>query len=436
MDIKALLTQVENLRDEAVTLRRDFHKYAESSWQEYRTTCKIAEYLEGIGLPVFMGTGAIHPDYVVDAPCEAVKKAAMERALAQGARPDLLERTEGYPGLVTVIETGKPGPVVALRFDIDANECTEPTDDPNHEPAVGGYASVNAGSQHACGHDAHITIGLMTCKLLQAHREQLRGTVKVLFQPAEEGVRGAEAMVHTGVLEDVDYFLSGHVGFGAKTIDTFIASCTGLLATSKVNAYFHGTPAHAGASPESGHSALLAAAAAALMMHSQCQDGRGAARVNVGVMRAGSARNVVPAEAELLVETRGLTTEINQDMMSRAENSIRGAAAAYGCTVDIVRSGGAVSADSDRELADFAADTVRKYGLAKQIESDFYFGASEDVTYLMKAVQSHGGMATYMMYGTEIKAPHHNDKFDMNEEVLVTATKTVCAITVRTLLEK
>ena len=436
MDIKALLAQIETLREEAVAMRRDYHKYAECSWQEYRTTAKIAEYLEEQGIPFVMGTAAIHPDYVVDAPSEPVKKAAMERALAQGARPDLLERTEGYPGLVATIDTGKPGPVVALRFDIDANECTEPTDDPVHKPALGGYASINPGSQHACGHDAHITIGLLTCKLLWQHKDQLRGKIKVLFQPAEEGVRGAEAMVRTGVLEDVDYFLSGHVGFGAKTIDTFIASCTGLLATSKVNAYFRGTPAHAGASPESGHSALLAAAAAALMMHSQCQDGRGAARVNVGVMRAGSARNVVPAEAELLVETRGLTTEINQDMMGRAENCIRGAAAAYGCTVDIVRSGGAVSADSDPELAQFAADTVRTYGLANKIESDFYFGASEDVTFLMKAVQSHGGQATYMMYGTEIAAPHHNDKFDLNEEVLMTATKTVCAITVRTLLEK
>ncbi|MBQ5624431.1 MAG: uridine diphosphate-N-acetylglucosamine-binding protein YvcK, partial [Phascolarctobacterium sp.] len=107
-----------------------------------------------------------------------------------------------------------------------------------------------------------------------------------------------------------------------------------------VNAYFHGTPAHAGASPEQGHSALLAAAAAAVMMHSQCQDGRGTSRVNVGVLRAGSARNVVPAEAELLVETRGLTTEINQDMMARAEACIRGAAAAYGCMVTSADDGG------------------------------------------------------------------------------------------------
>lgn len=436
MDIKALLEQVEPLREEAVALRREFHKYAESSWLEFRTTARIAEYLEGLGIPYVMGTQAIHPDYVVDAPSQKRKQEAMERAVAQGGRPDLVERTGGYTGLVATIDTGNPGPVVALRFDIDANDCTEPTDDPAHKPAAGGYASVNTGSQHACGHDAHITIGLMTCKLLQQHKDQLRGVIKILFQPAEEGVRGAEAMVRTGVLTDVDYFLSGHVGFGAKTIDTFIASCTGLLATSKVNAYFHGTPAHAGASPESGHSALLAAAAAAVMMHSQCQDGRGAARVNVGVLRAGSARNVVPAEAELLVETRGLTTEINRDMMARAENCIRGAAAAYGCTVDLVKAGGAISADSDKALADFAADTVRQYGLAKKIESDFYFGASEDVTYLMREVQSHGGQAIYMMYGTEIAAPHHNDKFDLNEDVLVTATKTVCALTVRTLLEK
>jgi len=436
MDIKALLAQVETLREEAISLRRDYHKYAESSWLEFRTTAKIAEYLEGLGIPFVMGSDAIHPDYVVDAPAQEVKQAAMARAVAQGGRPDLVERTGGYTGLIARIETGKPGPVVALRFDIDANDCTEPTGDQNHKPAAGGYASVNTGSQHACGHDAHITIGLMTCKLLWEHRAELRGTIKILFQPAEEGVRGAEAMVRTGVLSNVDYFLSGHVGFGAKTIDTFIASCTGLLATSKVNAYFHGTPAHAGASPESGHSALLAASAAALMMHSQCQDGRGAARVNVGVLRAGSARNVVPAEAELLVETRGLTTEINRDMMTRAEACIRGAAAAYGCTVDLVKAGGAVSADSDKALADFAAETVRQYGLANKIESDFYFGASEDVTFLMKEVQAHGGQAIYMMYGSEIAAPHHNDRFDLNEEVLMTATKTVCAITVRTLLEK
>ena len=111
--------------------------------------------------------------------------------------------------MIGILRCGE-GPTVAMRFDIDALGVFE-EHDPSHRPAKEGFNSVNEGFMHACGHDGHATIGLGVAKVLMSIKDQLHGTVKLIFQPAEEGVRGAKSIVDNGHLDGVDYLIGSHV---------------------------------------------------------------------------------------------------------------------------------------------------------------------------------------------------------------------------------
>ena len=427
--IEQALARVAALGGEGAALRRRFHRYPETGWTEFGTTAEIAAYLEEYGIPVRMGRDVIAEEAVMGRPAAEELAAQVRRAAGQvsaRARP-YIDREEGYTGLMAVIDSGRPGPVVALRFDIDANGRTESAD-AEHLPARLGFASENPGAQHACGHDGHIVIGLLTARVLQECKARFRGKVKILFQPAEEFVRGAKAMAEKGLLDDADYFFSGHLGFDTGSVGTLFAGSYGMLATTKLDALFTGVGAHSAAAPEQGHNALLAAASAVFAVSSADHDGRGASMTNVGVMEAGSARNVIPDRALLKLETRGATTEINDQLCERV---LRCAAAMYGCTVEIRQVGASVTAASDGELQDFVAETAERYGLYRDVRKDYRFPASEDAAVLMRRVQAHGGKACFSIWGTPVAAPHHHARFDFDEAALVPAAALTVACALR-----
>ncbi len=164
--------------------------------------------------------------------------------------------------------------------------------------------------------------------MLKQYAAQLNGVIKLIFQPAEEGTRGARAMVAAGVVDDVDYFTAIHIGTGVPA-GTVVCGGDNFMATTKFDVQFSGVAAHAGGKPEDGRNALLAAAQAALGLHAIPPHSAGASRVNVGVMQAGTGRNVVPSSALLKVETRGESEAINQYVFERAQHVVAGAAAMY-----------------------------------------------------------------------------------------------------------
>ena len=174
-----------------------------------------------------------------------------------------------------------------------------------HRPFKEGFNSLHHNEMHACGHDGHVTVGLAVAKLIADNKDSMAGTIKLVFQPAEEGVRGARAMVAKGIVDDADYMFGGHIGFKATVSGTIVCLTGGLLATTKLDAHFKGMSSHAGAAPEEGRNALLAAAAASVAMHSISRHGQGASRINVGVLQAGTGRNVLPDVALIKMETRG-----------------------------------------------------------------------------------------------------------------------------------
>lgn len=413
-----LMGLADAMQAEMIACRRDLHHYPETGWTEYRTAAKAAARLQELGYVVQTGAETITKDCMMGVPQADVLRAAEKRAVEEGADAAWVAKMEGgRTGVVGTMHFGAGGPVVAIRFDMDCNDVTE-TDSAEHRPNQEGFASCHKGAMHACGHDGHTTVGLALAALLTRFKEELNGTVKLCFQPAEEGVRGAHAMVASGVVDDVDYMLGAHFGFKMKRTGSIACNVTDFLATSKYDARFTGVPAHAGAAPEQGKNALLAAACAALNLHAIARHSAGASRVNVGRLDAGSGRNIIGDKALLCLETRGATSGINAYMEREAERVIKAAAMMYDTQVELQKVGGAAGGSNSPKLAAFLEREARALGIFDEVVGECPFGASEDFSYFMERVQSHGGEAAYMMVGANLAAGHHDSHFDFDEKAL------------------
>jgi aminobenzoyl-glutamate utilization protein A len=409
---------VEEIYPSMVEWRRDFHKYAESGWVEFRTASIVASKLSEWGYQVKVGKEVVDHNSRMGVPPQSVLEMHEKRALEQGAKEEWLPYLSGgYTGVVGVLDTGKPGPTVGLRFDMDALDIQESNAE-DHFPVSQEFQSINSGMMHSCGHDAHTSIGLGLAKLLKGMKEELTGKIKLIFQPAEEGVRGAKSMVEAGVVDDVDLFIAAHVGTGVP-LGEVICGSNGFLSTTKLNVEFSGKAAHAGAKPEEGKNALLAAASAVLGLQSIPRHSGGASRVNVGVLQAGSGRNIIPQHAHLKVETRGINTEVNEFMLESAKSVLNGAASMYGVDVEYDIVGEARTSDSSEELIEFMHDSIGNVtGVHSIVKSSSFAAGSEDATYMMARVKENGGLATYSILGTTLAAGHHNEKFDIDETVM------------------
>lgn len=413
---------VDEVKDRIVDYRRDFHKYPELAWTEFRTASLIGKILIDNGYKIKVGKEIINDKYRMNIPSRYELEENYKRAISQGAYENICKLMNGgYTAVVGILENGE-GPTISLRFDMDGVRIKE-SDSYNHRPCSEGFSSVNDGVTHACGHDGHIAIGLGVAEIISKMRKYFKGTIKLIFQPAEEGVSGARAIAETSLLDDVDYIISGHIGIKARKSGEIICGTNGFLATSKINAEFKGKSSHAGVAPEKGHNALLSAATAVLNLDAIPRSGKGDTRINVGKLIAGSGRNVIPGRAFMEIETRGETTELNRYMEVYAKRILKASAQMHDTHVDINCVGKSISAESDRELIKLIkniAINIKSYNDIKDVES---FGASEDMCYMMNKVQIHGGKASYIMFGSNLEAEHHSPMFDFNEDDMISAVK-------------
>lgn len=410
-------TMVEKIADALVTYRRDFHQHPETGWTEFRTAAIVADKLQQLGYTVKMGDQAVVKADMMGVPAAADIAKHMERAISQGAKPELVQAMDGgLTGLVADLKCGD-GPTIALRFDIDANDIQEVSDE-KHLPCQGGFASKNAGAMHACGHDGHVAMGLGVAELLAQMKDELNGSIRLIFEPGEEGSRGARAMVAAGAVEGVDHILGIHIGFQAKKTGQLICSTGKFLATTKYDVTYTGKPAHAGAAPEEGKNALLAAATCALNLHAIARHGQGATRITVGTLVAGQGRNVIPPNALFKMETRGETSELDEYMAEQSRRIIAAAADMYGCEYTIKQVGGTKSGESSPEMMARVKAIAQTMPFFTDIVEYNSFGATEDFSHFMTIVQQNGGSGTYMMIGSDLAAGHHNNYFDFDENVL------------------
>ncbi|RXK48357.1 amidohydrolase [Halorientalis pallida] len=402
-------------RDRLVSLRRAFHRHPEPAWREFRTTARVVDELERIDVDeLLVGPDVLDADARMGLPDDADLAVWRDRARDTGVDPDLLDRLAGgNTGAIAALDGERDGPTVALRVDIDGLPRAESAD-PDHHPAAEGFRS-ETGAMHACGHDAHATIGLGVLETL-ADRD-FAGRLKVLFQPAEEVVGGAAPMAESGHLDDVDYLLALHIGLDHPTGEV-VAGVGGFLAVSHFHAEFEGEPAHAGGHPAEGCNAVQAMATAVQNLYAIPRHEDGATRVNAGDVGGGTAANIVPEQAYIEGEVRGESTDLMEYMRERADRVLDSAAVMHDCEVEIGTSGQAPSAENDPELVDVVeAIAGRTEGVDSVLRHDD-LGGSEDATYLMRHVQDRGGKAAFVCVGTDHPGGHHTATFDVDEDSL------------------
>ncbi|MDX1615477.1 MAG: amidohydrolase [Candidatus Promineifilaceae bacterium] len=375
------LADARSLFPELVRWRRDFHRHPELGFQETRTAGIIAETLSELGYEVQAGVG--------------------------------------QTGVVGLLGDGT-GPTVLLRFDMDALPVTEENDTD--------YVSHYPGLMHACGHDGHAAMGLGVARLLAHYQDQLAGTVKLLFQPAEEGLGGALAVMADGVLERPrpDVALAMHL-WSDIPYGTVRATPGPTMASSSVfTLTVHGKGGH-GAAPHRSVDPILAAAhivAALQSIVSRNVDPLESVVVTVGQMQAGTTANVIPERAVLKGTVRSYETDLHRLAYRRILEMAQSMAAAFRCqaTMETVAIVPAVrNAAAPTNVVRAAAATVVG---AENVIYGQTMGA-EDMGYILEEVP---GCYFFIGAGNEEKGfiyPHHHPRFDIDERAMIHGVATM-----------
>ncbi len=412
--------------------RRDLHAYPELGWLEYRTTSKVAELFQNLGYDVVMGKDAIHAHSRLTPPSSDICARHKARAIIQGALPKLVERMgDGLTGLWVDIPLGhephteSTGPLLAFRFDMDANNVEE-SHQPEHMPMQCNFVSHNGGIMHACGHDGHTALGVgLGLALHELRQEQkkgafphLQGTIRLIFQPAEEIGQGAKAMLAAGAMQDVHEVYGIHIGIQAQKSGLLIGGTTHFLANTTFEVLFEGQAAHSGLAPQEGRNALLAATTAIQGMHSIARHGQGETRINIGQLEVQGAPNVVPCKAFLVGETRAIESHINAWMTEEAQRICQGAAHMWGCEATFTSIGSCLNGFSDISLAEEVCNLAKNMSCFDTCKSSEKFMASEDFTWFLDAVQKQGGQGTFIQLGAHLAGGHHSHGFDFDEGCL------------------
>lgn len=398
------------IEEELIRLRRHFHKYAEPAWMEFLTTVKIIEELENYNLDLYYGK-EIYFNKRMGLPEKSILE-SYKNSISISDIEKKEEILESYTGLIAVLDTKKIGPNIGFRFDIDANELCE-SNSLGHLPNILNFSSKNSFAMHACGHDAHMSIGIELAKILASNIKKLKGKIIFIFQPAEEGVRGAYSLMNNPIIDKLDYLAGMHIGMDVKSGEIGVGS-HGFLATKKIDIIFKGKASHAGASPEKGHNALLAASSAVLNFNSLAQHSMGEARINVGKLNAGSGRNIIANKAKIEMEIRGENENIISYLYDGVNRIVEGSAISYDCSYEIEIKGQAPSLISyDEEFI----KNLRNYYKEKSYKLvDANLKGSEDIAYLLNEVRKAGGKTVHFILGSNLKDSHHSEEFDINEK--------------------
>lgn len=368
------------------SLRRDFHRHPELGFKEYRTADIVARELNALGLEVTTGIAET--------------------------------------GVVALIEGGQPGPVLLLRFDMDAL--------PVQEQTQAEYASQNTGVMHACGHDGHTAIGLTVARILQRYHKSLAGTIKLVFQPAEEGLGGAERMVSEGVLENPrpERCLALHlwnelpIGTIAFTPGPFMAASE----TFRIRLIGHG--GH-GAMPDTTRDPVIAAAQVVNGLQtilSRQINPLDAGVISVTSIHGGQTFNVIPGEVEMQGTIRTFKPEVRQFILRRFTELIEGIASVYGCQAEIDLQSITPAVINDPGLVQWASEIASSILPEHKIIRNYQIMVSEDMAFMMQDIPG-----CYFLVGSQnaslgLDASHHHPRFDFDEQALVHASAAMAGV--------
>ncbi len=372
----SFLEESLNLFEYTRELRRDFHSHPELGFQEVRTAGIVARQLAELDLEVVTG----------------------------------IAKT----GVVGLLEGGHPGPVLMLRFDMDALPILEATG--------AAYASSNPGVMHACGHDGHVAVGLTVARMLKARAEELAGTVKFVFQPAEEGLGGAAAMIKEGVLENPrpQFCMALHL-WNEKPLGWLGIAPGPVMAAAEIfKVRVIGKGGH-GASPHLSIDPVVAAAhivSALQSITSRNVPPLESAVVSVTSLHGGEAFNVIPQQVELLGTIRTFTPEVRQKVLERFHQVVQGVASATQCEAQVEVTSITPPVVNDAYLAGEVQSVARRVRPDDVLDVNFQSMVSEDMAFIMQEIPGCFFFIGSANPARGLDAPHHHPRFDIDEDAL------------------
>lgn len=362
-----IITTAQSLSPRLIAIRRELHRHPELSLEEFWTTARLREWLTDAGLTIL---------------------------------PLNLET-----GLVAEVRGAQPGPLIALRSDIDGL--------PVHEETGLDFASEIPGKMHACGHDFHMSVILGAALVLQGMREQLAGTVRFLFQPAEENTRGARLLIAAGAMDGVQAVFglhnkpdlpAGHVGIKQGPL---------MAAADPIAITVSGKGGHA-AIPDATIDPVVAGSAIVMALQtavSRAISPLDSAVVSIASFQAGSADNVIPPEARLLGTVRTFTPELRARMRELLGRIVTDVAAGYGAKATIEWTDGPPAVTNDPAMAELVHRAAKRAGLP--VKEALPTMGGEDFAEYQQLVPG-----CFVWLGTGTAENWHHPKFMVDESVI------------------
>ena len=395
--------ETERLYDDVVDWRRHFHRNPELSNREFETAAYIAEFLRGLDMEVTTGIA--------------------------------------HTGVVGVLEGGRPGPVVGLRADMDALPVPSRVGLPFSPDVTSEFLGDEVPVSHACGHDAHMAMLMGVAEMMAARRDELPGTIKFIFQPAEEGAPpgeegGAELMVAEGVLKNPDV----EVVFGQHIWSPAPAGMIGyrpggmLAASDRFVIDIRGEQTH-GSTPWTGVDPIAVAAQMILglnlIVSRQTELTKEAAVISVGRVRAGVRNNIIPESAELIGTIRTLDTGMQDKIHADIRRTVEHIALSFGATAEVDIQRGYPVTYNDPELTEAMRPTLERIGGDRTRVMDAITGA-EDFSFFANEVPglylAIGGAPSDL--GPGEAAPHHTPDFRIEESAMKTGVRALANLAI------
>ena len=400
-DIDRLAKEVEA---KVIAWRRDIHEHPELSNREFRTAKLVAEHLQKLGLEVKTGVAKT--------------------------------------GVVAVLVGGKPGPVVALRADMDALPVVEAVDLPFASKVKGEYEGKEVGVMHACGHDTHVAILMGVAEMFAKIKDQLPGTIKFIFQPAEEGPPrgeegGAALMVKEGVLENpkpnaifglhvVAMMNTGTIGYRAGPM---------MAAADILRIKVKGRQTH-GSQPWSGVDPIVTASQIVLGLQTiisrQVNITNEPAVVTIGSIHGGNRFNIIPEEVEMVGTIRTFDEAMRDDIHKRIKNTAEMIAASQGASAQVEIEKPYAVTINDEELTALMAPTLKRVAGEANVKIRPKTTGAEDFAFYQQKIPGLFYFVGITPPGTDLSkvAVNHSPKFFVDESGLLLGIRSLAALAV------
>ncbi|MCC4230897.1 amidohydrolase [Zunongwangia profunda] len=390
-----LKKDIANVEEKVIEWRRDFHKHPELSNREFETAEKIAKHLKNLGLKV--------------------------------------ETEVAKTGVVALLKGDHPGKVVALRADIDALPVTERNELPFKSEVTTEFLGSQTGVMHACGHDTHTAILMGAAEVLAKHKDKIHGTIKFIFQPAEEGPPpgeegGAKLMIKEGVLKspDVDAIFGLHIN-SETPVGTIRYKPEGTMAAvERFVITVKGKQTH-GSQPWSGTDPILISAKiidglqTIISRDSKLIDA--AAVITVGKITSGVRFNIIPESAEMIGTVRTLEPKMREKILTRMKEMVPKLAEAYGGEATIELQNNTAVTFNDVALTNQMLPSLQKVAGEDHVELVKATTGGEDFSYFQEEVPGLYFFLGGQPLDSKEPAPHHTPDFFIDESGLLLGVK-------------